>query len=394
MNAPTTDEFTVLLQSCEAHPASAVLLRAMLAEATRGGHVGAAVQFLADTDPAQQPDEAVRGEIASFLSEAGEPAAAARWSGTPETPNPNVVSLAEHRPVVVPDAMREHRLLTFADVGGLDDVKRQIHRRIIAPREKPGLFQRFGRRAGGGVLLYGPPGCGKTMLARATAGESRSSFIEVSIAEILDRYMGQSEKRIVAAFGEARQRKPAILFFDEIEALAARRHYDSDNSKATLVSTFLSTFDGMAEANEGILVLAATNVPWAVDSAFRRPGRFDRVIFVPPPDRAARRSILQALLADKPVAPGVDLDKIAAATSGYSGADLTNIVETAIDLAIEQEMSGAATPMLSRAHLQDALAEVKPTTLEWLSTARNYAKYAAEPGLYGDLLTFLDQHEK
>ena len=190
------------------------------------------------------------------------------------------------------------------------------------------------------MLMYGPPGCGKTMLARATAGEARTSFIEVKIAEVLDRWLGESEKRLVAAFAEARQRKPAILFFDEIEALAARRHYDSDNSRATLVSTFLSTFDGIAEANDGVLVLAATNVPWAVDSAFRRPGRFDRVIFVPPPDRASRQAILQRLLSDKPLVPGLDLSRYATATTGFSGADLLNFIETAVGVAIEQEIAG------------------------------------------------------
>jgi transitional endoplasmic reticulum ATPase len=304
------------------------------------------------------------------------------------------VKLSRHRPVFKSETTRD-TTVTFADVGGLDEVKRQIHRRIIAPREKPGLFERFGRRTGGGILLFGPPGCGKTMLARAAAGEARTSFIEVRIADILDRFWGQAEKRIEAAFAEARQRKPSILFFDEIEALAARRHYGSGNDyKASLVSTFLSTFDGLDARNDGVLVLASTNVPWAVDSAFRRPGRFDRVIFVPPPERAARLAILQRLLAARPVAPGLDLARLAEATSGFSGADLTNLVETAIDLAIEQDLAGETVMALSRNHLDSALKELRPTTLEWLSTARNYAKYAPEPGLYGDLLSFLDKHQK
>jgi SpoVK/Ycf46/Vps4 family AAA+-type ATPase len=388
---PTTaddPEFDALLQACAQQPASRVLLATMMAEATRVGGVSRAVAHLQTLSPAGVADEAQRKAIAAFLIQAGEDAEAARWRETSQ-----VVSLAAHRPVAVPEAMAE-RPLTFGDVGGLEDVKRQIHRRIIAPREKPGLFQRFNRRAGGGVLLYGPPGCGKTMLARATAGEAHTSFIEVGIAEILNKWQGQSEKRLVAAFAEARARKPAILFFDEIEALAARRHYDSDNGKAALVSTFLSTFDGLHAANEGVLVLAATNVPWAVDSAFRRPGRFDRVLFVPPPDKAARLDILRGLIKGKPVAPGIDLDRYATKTVGFSGADLMNLVETAIDLAIEQEMAGQDAPAITRAHLDAALEEVRPTTLEWLSTARNYAKYAAEPGMYDDLLAFLDKHQR
>ena len=232
------------------------------------------------------------------------------------------------------------------------------------------------------------------MLARATAGEAHTSFVEVGIAEILDKWQGQSEKLLVAAFAEARARKPCILFFDEIEALAARRHYDSDNGKAALVSTFLSTFDGQNAANDGVLVLAATNVPWAVDSAFRRPGRFDRVLFVPPPDKVSRLDILRTLTKDKPVAPGIDLGRYATQTVGFSGADLMNLIETAVDLAIEQEMAGGNVPAITRKHLDAAMEEVRPTTLEWLSTARNYAKYAAEPGMYGDLLTFLDKHQR
>jgi SpoVK/Ycf46/Vps4 family AAA+-type ATPase len=382
-------EFASLVEACKAHPASAILLRTLLTEATRGGHVSEAVNFLTTLDVDEQDDESLKREVGAFLAEAGAAALAAKWNAQPV-----VVELAKHRPVVVPEELRQGNVITFADVGGLEEAKRQIHRRLIAPREKPGLFARFGRRTGGGILLYGPPGCGKTMLARAAAGEARTSFIEVRISEILDRHWGQSEKRLVAAFAEARARKPAILFFDEIEALAARRHFDSDSGKAALVSTFLSTFDGLTAENSGILVLAATNVPWAVDSAFRRPGRFDRVMFVPPPDRAGRFGILRTLLAEKPVAPGVDLEKYAAASSGFSGADLLNLVETAVDLAIEEEMAGGDVPAISRKHLDAALKEVKPTTLEWLASARNFAKYASEPGLYDDLLAFLDQNQR
>jgi SpoVK/Ycf46/Vps4 family AAA+-type ATPase len=277
-------------------------------------------------------------------------------------------------------------------VGGLDAVKSQIRRRIITPFEKPGLFERFKRRAGGGVLLYGPPGCGKTMLARATAGEAGAAFIPIEIPDIIDMWVGESEKKLAAVFAEARSKKPAVLFFDELEALAAKRQYGPNDHKASLVSTFLSAFDGVSSVNEGVLVLAATNVPWAIDSAFRRPGRFDRVLFVPPPDKAARREILAGLLAGRPTAADIDPDKLAQSTSGFSGADLRNLVETAVDLAIDESLSDQSVEPIARRHLEAALAEVKPTTLEWLSTARNYAKYANEGGAYDEVTAFLDKH--
>ena len=132
--------------------------------------------------------------------------------------------------------------------------------------------------------MFGPPGCGKTMLARATAGEAHAHFVAVAITDVLDKYIGELERKLAQAFAQARARKPAVLFFDELEALASRRR-SSGEVGASLVSAFLSEMDGFSASSEGVLVLAASNTPWAVDPAFRRPGRFDRVLFVPPPDR-------------------------------------------------------------------------------------------------------------
>src|SRR5215470_17945018 len=282
--------------------------------------------------------------------------------------------------------------VTFADVGGLAEVKKQIHRRIILPFQKPSLFQKFGRRAGGGVLLYGPPGCGKTLLARATAGECDARFYSVAISDILDMWFGESERKLAAVFEQARRTAPSVLFFDELEALAGKHKYTTDSSAARLVSQILSATDGFAADNREVLILAATNLPWAVDPAFRRPGRFDRIFFVPPPDREARESILRILLADRPVAGDIDMAALAKNTPGYSGADLRNLVETACDLAIEESLSAGAEKPVSHAYLQAALKEVKPTTTEWLTTARNYARYANEGGQYDEVLQFLEKH--
>ena len=389
-----------LLAACRMQPNSAALQRALMDIAQAAAPVEV-LDYLAQSDPAPH-DETHRRRVAAFLTESGRDADAARW--TPETEEheageagfpdgAKVVNLFGARPGNVPPAVPEHArpVERFSDIGGLEHVKQQIRRRIIAPFEKPGLFQAFRKRSGGGVLMYGPPGCGKTMLARATAGEAKAHFVAVAITDVLDKYFGESERRLAQAFTQARARRPAVLFFDELEALASRRRSSSEIG-ASVVSTFLSEMDGYAGHAEGVLVLAATNTPWAVDSAFRRPGRFDRVLFVPPPDQPARLAILSSLLAGRPVAPGLELRRFAATTSGFSGADLANLVETATELAIEDSTSADELTPISRRHLEAAMKDVRPTTSEWLTTARNYAKYANENGIYDDVLAFLERH--
>lgn len=284
--------------------------------------------------------------------------------------------------------------ITFADVGGLAEVKKQIERRIILPFKKPSLFEKYKKRVGGGILLYGPPGCGKTLLARATAGECSAKFFNVAIHDILDMYIGESERKLHAIFEKARSSTPAVLFFDELEALAGKRQHSREATSAKLVSQFLAEMDGFAQNNSGVLILGATNVPWAVDSAFRRPGRFDRVLFVPPPDHDARLSILKRLMADRPAATNIDFSFLADRSSGFSGADLEHLVETASDEAIDESLTNAVEGPIKQEHLKTALKDVKPTTLEWLTTARNYARYANESGQYDEVLEFLAKNGK
>jgi transitional endoplasmic reticulum ATPase len=287
----------------------------------------------------------------------------------------------------------EREKVTFEDVGGLDHVKDQVRKRIILPFSKPSLFQRFKKRVGGGILLYGPPGCGKTLLARCTAGECKAAFFNVAISDVLDMYIGESERKLSALFEKARASAPAVMFFDELEALAGKRQYTREATAAKLVSQFLSEMDGFAQNNHGVLIIGATNVPWAVDPAFRRPGRFDRVLFVPPPDQSARREILEKLLRDRPH-DDCDTDAIARRTSGFSGADLEHIVELSSDEAIDSSLAEGREVPIRQEHLLKALQEARPTTLEWLTTARNYARYANEGGQYDDVLTFLKKHGK
>jgi len=284
--------------------------------------------------------------------------------------------------------------IAFNDIGGLEHVKKTIHKKIILPYQKPSLFQKFKKRVGGGILMYGPPGCGKTLLARATAGECSAQFFNISISDVLDMYIGESERKLNAIFDKARQSAPAVLFFDEVEALGGKRMNTRDSTSSKLVSQFLSEMDGFAQNNQGVLILAATNVPWSVDPAFRRPGRFDRVLFVPPPDQEARVAILDKLLAERPTAGKLDVAAIAKQTGGFSGADLRELVETAVDCAIEESIESAQEQPITMAHLTAALKEVKPTTLEWLTTARNFARYSNEGGQYDEVLAFLKKYGK
>jgi transitional endoplasmic reticulum ATPase len=282
--------------------------------------------------------------------------------------------------------------VTFADVGGLEEVKKTIHRTIVLPFQREDLYRKYKRGAGGGVLLFGPPGCGKTMLARATAGECGLPFSNVRIEEILDPYFGISESKLHDAFEQARRFAPCVLFLDELDAIAfARRKYTGSVGRA-LVDQLLQELDSIGADNDNVLVLAATNAPWDVDEAIKRPGRFDRVLFVPPPDPEARERILSLHLAERP-ADGVDVARIAKRTTLFSGADLRELVERAVDIVIDDALECGVERPVTTADLESALEAMRPSTLEWLATARNYVEFANQGGRYDEVATFLVSRE-
>ncbi len=282
------------------------------------------------------------------------------------------------------------RRITFADVGGMEDVIERVRMNIIYPFKNPEVFRKFNRRPGGGILMYGPPGCGKTHLARATAGECNAQFISVAITDILSKWIGESERHLHDIFENARAHAPAVLFIDEIDAIGMNRS-DAGSYQAPIVNVLLTEMDGIQAKNESLMVLAATNVPWRVDSALRRPGRFDRVLFVPPPDAAARKAILDIHLRGLPLAKALDLGKLAKGGERYSGADLRAVVERAAERAIYQEMRTGKSSELTQAMLAEAMKETKPSTAEWLETARSYATYANKTGLYDDLVAYFER---
>jgi transitional endoplasmic reticulum ATPase len=283
--------------------------------------------------------------------------------------------------------------ITFGEVGGLESVKEQVRLTIIYPFQRPDLYAAYGKKVGGGILLYGPPGCGKTLLARATAGEVRADFIYVGIDDVLDMYHGESERKLHAIFETARRKAPSVLFFDEIEAIGGKRLDMRQHFLRTLVNQFLAEMDGMEGDNEGMLVIGATNSPWHVDSALMRPGRFDRVVFVPPPDYEARLAILRIHLRGKPVAEP-DLPRLARGTPGYSGADLMGIVETATEAALQDALRTGQVRPITTADLIQALQKVRPTVDDWMATARNYGTYANETGFYDEVMAYLKQRKR
>jgi transitional endoplasmic reticulum ATPase len=276
----------------------------------------------------------------------------------------------------------------FSDVGGMQRIKNEISLKIIQPLKNPELYKAFGKKIGGGILLYGPPGCGKTFIAKAAAGEIDAKFINIGLHDILDMWIGNSEKNLHEIFELARQNTPCVLFFDEVDAMGASRSDLKQSAMRHVINQFLAEMDGVGADNEGVLILAATNAPWSVDAAFRRPGRFDRVIFVEPPDEKSREEILKSVLQGKPVGD-IDIKKVAQATPEYSGADINALVDIATEEKLQASMDAGSIQPIHTKDLIKATKQHRPTTAEWFATARNYALYANESGLYDDILKYM-----
>jgi transitional endoplasmic reticulum ATPase len=308
----------------------------------------------------------------------------------PTEPHPESDPAPEPEPGSGYGAVQEEEKpsVTFADIGGMEAVKDEIRLKIIHPLRHPELYRAYGKAAGGGILLYGPPGCGKTHIARATAGEIQGAFLSVGISDVLDMWFGESERHLHEIFRKAREMAPCVLFFDEVDALAASRADLRTSAGRHIINQFLSELDGLAASNEGVLVLAATNAPWHLDPAFRRPGRFDRILFVPPPDAPARAAILELLLRGKPRGE-MDVGAVVKQTEGFSGADLRDAVDRAVEGKLREALrSGVPGPLTTR-DLLEAVKQMKPSTREWLDTARNYVLYADRSGLYEAVRKYL-----
>ena len=210
----------------------------------------------------------------------------------------------------------------------------------------------------------------------------------MGINDVLDMWIGNSERNLHSLFERARENKPCVLFFDEVDALGASRSDMRQHAGRQLINQFLAEMDGVKSSNDGVLILAATNAPWHLDSAFRRPGRFDRVLFVPPPDAAARAGILRLQCKGKPLAE-IDFDALGKKAENFSGADLKAVVDVAIERKLQEALKAGAAKPLTTKDFTAAIGTLKPTTKEWFATARNYALYSNQGGIYDDILQFL-----
>jgi AAA+ superfamily predicted ATPase len=279
--------------------------------------------------------------------------------------------------------------LTLKDVGGMEQVKRRLNVAFLGPMRNPELRKAYGKSLRGGLLLYGPPGCGKTFIARATAGELGARFLGIGLSDVLDMWLGQSEHRLHEIFEHARRNAPCVLFFDELDAIGQKRvQLQHHGSMRNIVNQLLQELDGVDANNEGVFVLGATNHPWDVDTAFLRPGRFDRMLVVVPPDEPARLAILQHHVKGRPV-EGVDLRAMAARTDGFSGADLAHLCETATENALEESVQTGVVRSITTADFQEALRQVRPSTRPWFETARNFVLFGNESGAYDDLMAYM-----
>jgi cell division protease FtsH len=280
---------------------------------------------------------------------------------------------------------------TFADVGGLEDVKKKIQMNFILPLKNPEFFKAYGKEAGGSLLLYGPPGCGKTFLAKAIAGEINASFLHLELQAILSMYVGQSEHNLHDIFEAARDNKPCVLFIDELDAIGGNRQNMRQHHERMLVNQLLLELDGLNSHNHGIYVIGATNTPWYLDSALRRPGRFNQLLFIPPPSETEREVILELKLKDKPQS-SLNHKKIASKTEHFSGADLGQLVGDAIESALHRSLETGELQPLTNDDLSGALKQRKPTTLEWFSTAKNYATFSDVNKDYQHVLDYIKEN--
>ena len=247
--------------------------------------------------------------------------------------------------------------IRWSDIGGLEDVKLKLREAVEMPLKEPDAFKRMGIRPPRGVLLYGPPGSGKTLLAKAVATESEANFISIKGPEVMSKWVGESEKAVRMIFKKAKQVAPCIVFLDELDAVAHTRGFDTDSGVSErVVNQLLTSMDGL-ESLEGVVVIGATNRPDRLDPALLRTGRFDRILLVPTPNRDSRLAILKVHTREMPL-EGVDLEELGVELDGYSGADIEGLCREAAMIALRENKHAKKVTV---SHFQEAMKVVRPS---------------------------------
>ena len=277
--------------------------------------------------------------------------------------------------------------IRFKDIAGLDDVKERIKETIVYPFNNPEHYQYYDVPTGGGILLYGPPGCGKTMMAAAAAAECDAMFISIKISDIKDKYVGESEKRIKEVFKLAREHERAIIFFDEMDALATDRSDSSQGHEKSLVNELLAQMDGVdTKGSNKYLILAATNIPWAIDTALRRAGRFDNSIYIPEPDIAARNKLFEINLKNKPVSKNVNLGELAKRTEGFASAEISQICKEAARIPLRDAIKGKSRREITMVDFEQVIGGMQTILASWYPKALKELVNGGEQEAFKDLM--------
>ena len=260
----------------------------------------------------------------------------------------------------------------FDSIGGLAELKEEIKFKIIEPFQNPEVFEYYKKPIGGGILMYGPPGCGKSMIARATAAEAKANFMHVKCSDLKSKFVGETEKNIAELFKTAREQQPTIIFFDEFESLGSDRTEGLAHEKSA-VAQLLTEMDGMDSKDQQILLLAATNEPWSIDPALRREGRFGRTLFISTPDEQARKQIFKLILRNRPIEK-LDYNQLAELTNGFSGADIKGVCEMATDIPLRQSLKTNKRRKINMKDLTTSVNNVQSVIKQWFSKAKGQIK--------------------
>jgi len=337
----------------------------------RGQNVKARKSFLLAAEKLFQAAKGSRGQLREsrlhlaqeLMAEAEALKKQPSWNRPP--------SSSPSRPISVGDdeddkgwLVTERPQVTFDDVAGLEDVKEQIRVKLLYPFTHPELAEQYGVKPGGGILLYGPPGTGKTLMARAVAGEIEAAFFAIKPSEIMSQWVGKAEENLAKLFSQAAGLPLSVIFIDEMESLAPKRRTSGSTVMQRVVPQLLAELDGFHQRTNPLLFIGATNEPWAIDGAILRPGRLDRLIYVPPPDPPARRRILELNLKEAPLDEEVSLGEIADQTEGFSGADITAIARRVREMVFSEAIHSGQPRTITSADFEAVLVEMGPSIPE------------------------------